>query len=189
VPLIFDTTALPAAYVSGEVPAECVAYTAATFDLSPQLLLAIMKAEGGRVGQESRNSNGTHDLGPNQVNSTWLPILAIYHITLEQVRDDGCINEWVGGWILRLALDSTTGFWRGVGAYHSRTTSPGHDINGEYAVRVSRNLDRLNLLQTRSFGLPGSSETSGVSVDSCSPECLRLRNQTAQDSMTVRREP
>jgi hypothetical protein len=154
VPFAIDPGALPAAYISNEVPSACVAYTVASFDLSPQLLLAVMKAENGRTGQESRNANGSYDYGPMQVNSSWLPILAEYHITREQLRDDGCINVWVGGWILRLAINSTSGFWRGVGAYHSRTATPGHDINGDYAVRVSRNFDRLNFLETRTFGMP-----------------------------------
>lgn len=152
-PIHVDFNALPTAYVSGEVPSVCIAYTAVTYHLSPRILLAVLKAENGRSGVESPNANKSTDIGPMQVNSRWLPLLATYGITREQLRDDGCVSVWVGGWILRMDIDSMTGFWRGVGAYNSRTSTPGHDINAGYAVRVSRNLDKLSWVEAALFGL------------------------------------
>ena len=58
------------------VLAACLMLASQTYAVPPAVLVGIYKAEGGRVGQESPNQNGSYDLGPMQINTTWLPDLA-----------------------------------------------------------------------------------------------------------------
>lgn len=153
--MIMDAPALPASFTSGEVPAICIAYTAARFDLPANLIMSILKTEGGRVGTESRNSNGTYDLGPMQINTIWLPVLKGHGIERAALRDDGCLNVWVGGWILRSGLNSSGNYWRGVGRYNSATMRPGRDLNGIYATKVWEHFQRISKLEVSWWGIPG----------------------------------
>lgn len=86
--------------------ATCIFLASQTYGVPPAVLVGILHVEGGKVGQQVRNSNGTYDLGPMQINTIWMPELA-RHWQVPQstakrwVRDDGCINVAVGAWILR----------------------------------------------------------------------------------------
>ena len=119
---------------------DCVQLAADRYGVPVTLIRAILKVEGGKVGQAVRNSNGTEDLGPMQINTIWLPRLADYGITREQLQHDLCINILAGAWILSRQLqeaDKLEGplqrrLWWGIGAYHSRT--PKHNV--KYALRV-----------------------------------------------------
>ena len=96
------------------------------------------------MGQAVRNSNGTEDLGPMQINTVWLPRLAPYGVTRRQLQDDRCINILVGSWILARQLKTAKAMegpvqrrvWWGIGAYHSQT--PQHNVS--YALKVWRAL-------------------------------------------------
>jgi hypothetical protein len=120
--------------------ADCVQLAADRYGLPASVIQAILQVEGGRVGQAVRNSNGTEDLGPMQINTVWLPRLAPYGISRQQLQHDRCINILVGSWILARQLgkakhmEGTTQrrAWWGVGAYHSRT--PRHNV--KYALKV-----------------------------------------------------
>ena len=73
------------------------------------------------------NSNGTYDLGPFQINSSWGPALARFWNlpiadVLDRVRDDGCANAVAASVILRGALIESNGDpSEAVGLYHSHT--------------------------------------------------------------------
>lgn len=91
-----------------------------------QTLMALRKQEGGWIGAEVRNENGTHDLGPMQVNSWWVPRIARLIARNEGqvrtwLRDDACFNVDVARWIFFSALRDTGDFWKAVGIYHSPT--------------------------------------------------------------------
>lgn len=171
--MIVDLPALPPAFTSGEVPAICIAYAASKFEIPPSLILAVLKAEGGRTGMENRNTNGTYDLGPMQINTTWLPLLRGHGVERAALRDDGCLNVWVGAWILRSALNSTHHWWRGVGRYHSATMQPGRDLNGRYAERVWTHLQRIDRLEASWWGLPGLSRITTATTDRLANESRR----------------
>lgn len=119
---------------------DCVQLTADRFGLPVSVIEAILKVEGGRVGQAVRNTNGTEDLGPMQINTIWLPELASYGITRKQLQHDRCINILVGSWILARQMKAAKEMegpahrrlWWGIGAYHSRT--PEHNV--KYALKV-----------------------------------------------------
>ena len=111
---------------------DCITAAASRHDLPAGIILAILRTEGGTLGETSQNSNGTVDIGPMQINSRWLPQLAkrlrvSESAALRRVRDEFCANIDAGAWILRQAIDLAGGdFWKGVGFYHSQTPQLGH---------------------------------------------------------------
>lgn len=119
------------------------------YDVPPALLAGIYKAEGGKVGQQVENSNGSFDLGPMQINTIWLAELAkewgvstdTAHIW---VRDDACTNVGVAAWILRGHLNETKSLSQALKHYHSRT--PKYGI--KYKKNVLRLMKKNGLLKT-----------------------------------------
>lgn len=110
--------------------AACLMLAAQTYQVPPQVLVGILHVEGGRVGQQVGNKNGTYDLGPMQINSLWVPELAKSwgvpkKTAWNWLRDDGCTNINVAAWILRGHLSETKSLALAVSHYHSRTPSRG----------------------------------------------------------------
>jgi hypothetical protein len=105
----------------------CMALVASMNQLPPRVMPAIALVEGGRPGEATRNRDGTEDLGPMQVNTRWLPVIAwAMHTTIPQVRArllaDACFNVSAGGAILRTYLVETGGdLLQAIGDYHSHT--------------------------------------------------------------------
>jgi len=90
-------------------------------------LWGLRDQEAGWIGAEVRNSNGSHDLGPLQINSWWTPrIAALVGRSPVQVRHwlrfDPCFNAEAARWIFLSALRSTGNYWKAIGVYHSPTT-------------------------------------------------------------------
>jgi hypothetical protein len=112
----------------------CLRTAAMHYRIAPELLRAIRTVEGGRIGAVHRNSNGTVDYGPFQVNSIWLTTLAPYGYTAERLTSDPCANVYAAAYILRRALDHAPNFWLGVGHYHSHSFT----LARRYAWRVYR---------------------------------------------------
>lgn len=114
------------------VTEQCVAEAAARFDLPTTVLYSILKVEGGKVGKTNKNTNGTYDMGPMQINSIWLPTFSKY-LSKHEIINDGCKNVLAGAWILKANIVRVHGdFWRGVGNYHSRTKG----LNERYQWKV-----------------------------------------------------
>lgn len=112
--------------VASKVLAACLMLAAQTYQVPPAVLVGIYKVEGGKVGQEVRNENGTYDLGPMQINTVWMPDLAerwgVSPDTARRwVRDDACTNVGVSAWILRSHLRETSSLSQAIAHYHSRT--------------------------------------------------------------------
>ncbi len=111
---------------SSKVLAACLMLASQTYSVPPAVLVGIYKVEGGKVGQEVRNDNGTYDLGPMQINTIWMPELAgnwgVSETTARKwVRDDACTNVSVAAWILRGHIDETGSLSQAIAHYHSRT--------------------------------------------------------------------
>ena len=116
-----------------QVP-QCVVQAAADYSLPLRGLLSVLLQEGGRVGQRVKNTDGTFDHGPMQINTRWVNILSSkYHLTESQITDDYCTNIRTGAYILRYYINEAGGnFWEGVGYYHSHTKS----LKSEYISLV-----------------------------------------------------
>jgi hypothetical protein len=120
----------------------CLIEAAQRYDVPTDVLVLIYLNEGGTLGKASRNSNGTYDLGPFQVNDTWLPRLARHWdvprpLARALLLGQFCANADAAAWILRLNLNDAGGdVWEAVGLYHSATP----DLKRNYLTRVYRHL-------------------------------------------------
>ncbi|MEJ7935572.1 lytic transglycosylase domain-containing protein [Sphingobium sp. AN558] len=118
--------------------ASCISRAAAGRPWLELTLFAIREQEGGWVGAQVPNDNGSVDLGPMQVNSSWVPRVAKIVSRQEEdvrrwLRHDACFNVDVSRWIFLSALNDARDFWRAVGIYHS----PTRWRQIEYARRVA----------------------------------------------------
>lgn len=89
-------------------------------------LWGLRDQEGGWIGAEIANSDGSHDLGPLQVNSRWVGRIA--KLTGRQPADirwwlthDACFNVDTARWIFLSGVSVTRDYWQAVGVYHSPT--------------------------------------------------------------------
>ncbi len=134
---------------ASKILAACLMLASHTYSVPPALLVGIYKAEGGAIGQEVSNTNGSYDLGPMQINTVWLPELAgrwgVNEKTARRwIRDDACTNVGVAAWILRGHMDETGSLSQAIGHYHSRT--PLH--SAKYKKRVISILKENGLVRT-----------------------------------------
>lgn len=130
------------------VLAACLMLASQTYSVPPAVMLGIYKAEGGQVGQEVKNTNGSYDLGPMQINTLWLPTLAkkwgVSEDTARRwVRDDACTNVGVAAWILQGHLEETQNISQAIAHYHSRTPLHGD----KYKKKVITILEDRGLIQ------------------------------------------
>jgi hypothetical protein len=141
--------------------ATCLIIAAQNQSVPAAVLIGIMHVEGGHIGQEVLNTNGSYDLGPMQVNTTWMPELArrwnvdertAYH----WVRDDGCVNVDVAAWILRQNINKTGYLVGGISHYHSAT--PG--LGTAYARKVITVMQRFGLVKNTSSTQYQAAETA-----------------------------
>ena len=126
------------------ITSSCIAHASHYYHVPQVLIYGILKTEGGHVGEEVRNTNQSYDIGPMQINEQWLSKLSPYHITRQQLRDDGCLNVHIGTWIMASNLiqahkDDHNDFWRHVGNYNS--AQPLH--NHRYTLMVIHNIEKL----------------------------------------------
>lgn len=145
-------SSLPARAAVSPVTEQCVMAASGAFNIPYRIILGFLKTEGGRLGMESPNRNGTYDLGPMQVNSgVWVPRLARMHFHGDEgaawaaLRDHGCYNIVIGTWIYRQYVDEAHGdLADAVGLYNSHNQGP----KRAYQVRFAQNFARL-------FGMEG----------------------------------
>lgn len=137
---------LPPAIAHGEIQQACVIMVAQAYQLEPELLSGILYVEGGRRGMANRNTNGSYDYGPAQINSAWLERTKAVGIGAQELRNDTCKNLWAAGWIMRRCLNKfSDSFWHGVGCYHTGENPKSAaqlKRQREYAIKVHRAISR-----------------------------------------------
>lgn len=106
----------------------CITEAARDYSLPVRGLLAVWLTEGGKPGTVSKNTNGTVDYGPMQINTVWAKRLEKdFGVTPEMLTEDFCMSIRAGAYILRYEINQAGGdFWDGVGHYHSRTPHHKH---------------------------------------------------------------
>ncbi|MDR3535218.1 MAG: transglycosylase SLT domain-containing protein [Acetobacteraceae bacterium] len=129
----------------GGAAPECITGAAQYYHLPVSLLVGVLATEYGQNGQVSHNANGTYDMGPAQINSSWLPRLEGAGITRSMLLSNACLNIAVGAWILAQAMDGASPadpaeFWRHIGNYNSHTPQ----FNLTYQRRVWQKLQQQN---------------------------------------------
>ena len=136
--------ALAAATPAGAVTVgDCIRSTAGQHVWLETTLWGLYDQEGGWVGAEIANRNGTHDLGPLQINSAWVLVVAdrlrrdpadVRH----WLRDDACFNVGVAAWLFLSIYRQTNDYWRAVGAYHSPTAWRQRQYANDVVLRLRR---------------------------------------------------
>lgn len=135
---------------ASKIIAACLMLASQTYSVPPAVLVGIYKAEGGKIGQEVGNTNGSYDLGPMQINTLWMPELAEkWGVNVDTarkwVRDDACTNVGVAAWILKGHLNETKSLSQAIAHYHSRT--PHHGTR--YKKRVISILHENGLVKSK----------------------------------------
>lgn len=118
--------------------AQCAKSAADELGVPHFMVLLVLDLEGGRVGEEVTNANGSADIGPMQVNTWWLPRLEPLGITREMLRDSPCVNVYVGTYILKQALADHGTLVDALAHYHSPTAKH----QARYLRRAVEALDR-----------------------------------------------
>lgn len=135
---------MPSALIIHGVPVECINQAAITYYVPAKVIISVLEVERGKVGMAKPNLNGTYDYGPMQINSIWLPKIAPYGYTKEQIQYDPCVNVMVGAWILSNKIAQSfvqsTDYWQGVADYHSCTPN----LNARYQTKVLTNYHELS---------------------------------------------
>jgi len=121
--------------------ARCIRQAAHGQSWLEKTLWGLRDQEAGWIGAEILNSNGSHDLGPLQINSWWVPRIAALLSRREgEVRRwlqfDPCFNAEAARWIFLDGLKSTGDFWKAIGVYHS----PHGYRQSRYAALVAKHL-------------------------------------------------
>jgi hypothetical protein len=112
--------------IDEQIVARCIARSAAGRGWLAKTLWGLRDQEGGWVGAEVANSDGSHDLGPLQVNSWWVSRLAAVTGRPERhvrhwLKQDACFNVEAARWIFLSGLATTRDYWKAIGVYHSPT--------------------------------------------------------------------
>jgi hypothetical protein len=129
----------------GEVAeiARCIRVAARGSAWLEKTLWGLRTQEAGWLGAEIANTNGTHDLGPLQINSSWVPKMSrLLERPQEQIRHwlryDPCFNVEAARWIFLSGLEATGDYWKAVGVYHSPTEAR----QVAYAKKVASHMRR-----------------------------------------------
>jgi len=123
----------------------CSIAAASRYQIPANIVLAIAEKENGRPGQWVRNSNGTHDVGRLQFNTSYLRTLARYGITATDVARDGCYSFDLAAWRLRQHILNDRGdLWQRSANYHSRTPRLNEAYRIDLIERASKWADWLS---------------------------------------------
>lgn len=119
----------------------CMVQAAQQYALPLRALVAVWLTEGGQVGTQSKNKNGTTDYGPMQINTVWANRFeSQFGITKAMLTQDWCLSVRAGAYVLRYEINAAQGrFWDGVGHYHSRTPH----LKQAYIMRVYENAKKF----------------------------------------------
>lgn len=113
----------------------CSISAAIKYEIPANIMLAVAEKEAGKPGQWVRNTNGTHDVGAMQFNTSYLSDLSRYGITANDVAAAGCYAFDLAAWRLRMHIRNDKGdLWTKVANYHSRT----HKYNTIYRADLMR---------------------------------------------------
>lgn len=123
--------------------AACIRHASLGKGWLEKTLWGLRDQEAGWIGAEVRNTNGSHDLGPLQINSWWVPRIAAMIGQPEPrvrywLRYDPCFGAEAARWIFLSALQSSGDYWAAVGIYHSPTSWRQRRYSAAVAVHMVR---------------------------------------------------
>ncbi len=125
------------------VIARCIKHASLGRGWLEKTLWGLRDQEAGWIGAEVPNKNGSHDLGPLQINSWWVPKIAT--MTGKPMRSvrywlqyDPCFGAEAARWIFLSALEATGDYWTAIGVYHSPTGWRQRRYSSAVAVHLVR---------------------------------------------------
>jgi soluble lytic murein transglycosylase-like protein len=119
----------------------CLVKTARSFQISPVLVDAIIKAESNHNPQAINiNNSGSEDVGLMQINSQWLPQIKPLGYDRNSLFD-ACTNIQVGTWILAQEIQRFGYTWTAVAAYNAGPAKAKQQRGIRYAHRVFSHID------------------------------------------------
>lgn len=122
----------------------CSISAAVKYEVPANIVLAVAEKESGKPGQWVKNSNGTHDVGPMQFNTSYLGDLAKYGITANDVAAAGCYSFDLAAWRLRQHIRNDKGdLWTKAANYHSRTPKYNQIYRADLIVKAVKWADWL----------------------------------------------
>lgn len=126
----------------------CIRAAAAGRRWLERTLWGLYDQEAGWTGAETRNRNGSFDLGPLQVNSQWVPTVAARmrrdrSDVRRWLRDDPCFNVGVSAWLFLSGYMASRNYWRAIGSYHSGDGERARHYAAQVADRLKRRYGAL----------------------------------------------
>lgn len=82
-----------------EIPPACVAQAASHYAIPAELLVAVVRQEGGKVGKVYPRSHGTY-FGPYQISDKWLGTFAKWGYDANTLTHNACANAYAGAYVL-----------------------------------------------------------------------------------------
>lgn len=133
--------------VPDEIYTQCITDAARFFGIDAELVFTLFDNEGGKVGTFSRNTNGTYDIGPMQINSSNLPEIKKHFptVTWRVLAYDACASFWVGTWWLyRKIVDRKGNVFEGIADYNSKTPKVRAKYIFNFMVKYNRQIQQRN---------------------------------------------
>jgi len=121
---------------------QCIEKSASKHSVDQTLLQIIIETENGKKGTVRYNkSNGSHDLGPAQINTiqfeeNWFQ-KEYPNVTWQNLSSDVCLNIDVAGRVFKQRISElkpSQSIWNAVGNYHSKT----HKYKLRYLQKVMK---------------------------------------------------
>lgn len=131
----------------------CIGQASSYFQIPELVIKSVYLNERGKVGAVNKNSNGSYDLGPMQINTVNLDELnrnTKRYISPYEVAFDTCINVYAASWFLRTKILEAGDLWTGVGNYHSKTSK----YHNRYLEKIYKNY--MTLLSNKEKSEKGS---------------------------------
>jgi len=161
----------------------CSISAAVKYEIPANIMLAVAEKEAGKPGQWVRNTNGTHDVGQMQFNTSYLRDLTRYGITANDVAAAGCYSFDLAAWRLRMHIRNDKGdLWTKSANYHSRTPR----YNAVYRADLIRKASKwAEWLEARFVTLDVTKEGATVSMPTKVQEVVQQVSATpAKPRMT-----
>ncbi|EBR8426895.1 lytic transglycosylase, partial [Salmonella enterica subsp. enterica serovar London] len=99
---------------------DCFDRAGVYYHIDSDLLRAIALQESrGNQNAIGVNRNGSIDVGLMQINSQYADFLRRYGISMLDLKQDVCLNIFVGAYILSKGFKKWGGGWNAVGAYNA----------------------------------------------------------------------
>ena len=133
--------------VPTEIRNQCVNDASRYFGIDSELVFTLFDNEGGKVGSFVRNTNGSYDIGPMQINSSNLKEINKHFpaVTWKVLAYDACASFWVGTWWLyRKIIDRNGNVFEGIGDYNSKTPKVRARYIFKFMEKYNRRLQQRN---------------------------------------------